>query len=417
MRAISFTPADTIRIEQDRKPMARRLVASAVDSPSAHPPQQLKAAGPPIYRPANRLAQPKLNANGPPVYKPANGLAQPKLKANGPPVYRLANGLAQPKLVPIKNQPVGDPNLAMKHDPSKGLAHVGVRRVTSPTTYLGNRSSLSRRLFSKPAVGTLNIAANPAALGMLGADYGLTWPQRILADIGARRIGDEWEPEVRRLTGDYSIQATLQPGQVDITLVSIPGVVTALNYQAIIAALDNYGDPPAAWYSLAAVQNHESRHATRAHQALDDVAEQIEALVKAVTTNYTAGDNEGIAVTRIQALPAYGAALTAGWNLWVNRMAQLIAGDHHPGGPCEMAEEAITGPLKAEIRRLSIVNRWAAPPVPVPLPVGSLGVNAAAATFTPAPVALPVGPKPQVALPPGSALVSARIWPPAPQGN
>lgn len=220
---------------------------------------------------------------------------------------------------------------------------------------------------ARSKIGITKVAPNATALGQLGPDYGITWPQDVRLTLNAKLEGDTWVPSVTDLTGDYSVQATLLPHQTDVPDAS---VATLANYQQILAALDNLGDPGHAhnWYSLKAVQAHESRHATRALQALMDVREAIENRMAQVTVPRANNQETALqAVARIQAAPGYALALQQCFTLWDNRFDVLINGDHTGDGPCETAERSITVPIANAIRERAKTERWLAPPPMVPL--------------------------------------------------
>lgn len=216
-------------------------------------------------------------------------------------------------------------------------------------------------------IGIEKVAPNATALGALGGDYGITWPQQIRVTLGTKLAGDDWVPTVSDVVGDYSVQARILGHQTDVTDAS---VATQVNYQAILAALDSLGVPGNTqnWYSLKAVQAHESKHATRALQALMDVREAMEKRIALVTVARANNQETAAqAVTRIEAAPGYALALQACFELWDDRFDELIDGDHTGNGPCELAEKSITVPLAKAIRERAKTERWLAPPPMVPL--------------------------------------------------
>lgn len=220
---------------------------------------------------------------------------------------------------------------------------------------------------SRSKIGIEKVAPNATALGELGGDYGITWPQQVRVTLGAKLEGDDWIPTVSDIVGDYSVQARILGHQTDVTDAS---VATRDNYQAILAALDSLGVPGNTqnWYSLKAVQAHESKHATRALQALMDVREAMEKRIALVTVARANNQETAAqAVTRIEAAPGYALALQACFELWDDRFDELIDGDHTGDGPCELAEKSITVPLAKAIRERAKTERWLAPPPMVPL--------------------------------------------------
>ena len=59
----------------------------------------------------------------------------------------------------------------------------------------------------------------PPSNGLGPGIYGLTFPERVDVKISAKRdkVAGTWSPVVRKLTGHYSLQARLLPGQSEIT--------------------------------------------------------------------------------------------------------------------------------------------------------------------------------------------------------
>ena len=246
---------------------------------------------------------------------------------------------------------------------STNVVSAGTGRGAGSTEHSLHKPDASAR--SK--IGIEKVAPNATALGQLGGDYGITWPQEIRMTLGAKLQDEDWVPTVLDIVGDYSVQAQILPHQTDVTDAS---VANQGNYQAILAALDQLGVPGNAlnWYSLKAVQAHESRHATRALQALMDVREAIEKRMALVTVARANNQETAAqAVARIQAAPGYALAVQACFNLWDARFDQLIAGDHNGDGPCEVAERSITVPLANAIRERAKTARWIGPPPMVPL--------------------------------------------------
>ena len=229
------------------------------------------------------------------------------------------------------------------------------------------QSKRPRNVAARQKIGIEKVAPNATALGQLGGDYGITWPQSIRLTHGAKLEGDNWALTVNDITGDYSVQARILGHQADVTSAAI---ATQATYQEICNSLDALGDPGNTFhfYSLKAVQAHESKHATRALQALMDVREQIQAKFAGVTiARANNQETQLAAVARLQALPAYTTAMNESFALWDAQFDTLINGDHTGDGPCELAEKSITVPLKNAIMERAKTERWIAPPPQVPL--------------------------------------------------
>ncbi len=246
---------------------------------------------------------------------------------------------------------------------STSVVSAGAGRGPGSTEYAQHTPDVA----SRSKIGIEKVAPNATALGQLGGDYGITWLQQVRVTLGAKLEGDNWVPTVSDVVGDYSVQARILGHQTDVTDAS---VATRDNYEAILTALDNLGEPGDAlnWYSLKAVQAHESKHATRALQALMDVREAMTKRIALVTV--ARADNQETAAqaaTRIEAAPGYALAIQTCFNLWDARFDELIDGDHTGDGPCELAEKSITVPLANAIRERAKTERWLAPPPMVPL--------------------------------------------------
>lgn len=229
------------------------------------------------------------------------------------------------------------------------------------------QSKRPRDVAARQKIGIEKVAANATALGQLGGDYGITWPQSIRLTHGAKLEGDNWALTTNDIIGDYSVQARILGHQTDVTSAAI---ATQATYQEICNSLDALGDPGDTFnfYSLKAVQAHESKHATRALQALMDVRDQIQAKFATVTiARANNQETQLAAVARLQALPAYTTAMNESFALWDARFDELIDGDHTGDGPCELAEKSITVPLKNAIMERAKTERWIAPPAQVAL--------------------------------------------------
>jgi hypothetical protein len=275
-------------------------------------------------------------------------------------------------------------------------------------------SALSRARRLKAGVTTSSVAPNATALGQLGNDYGLTWPQRVIPTFEAKKLGNNWELRLTKLAGEYSIQTHLPGGMQDIPDATI---ATQANYQALLRSLDHLGNPPGGaptHYSLAAVRAHESKHSTRCHEALDNKAEEIEGLFKRITVPIA--DNNETAATalgRLQGHARYNKTVRRAFRRWDRHFDVLLQGDHTPDGPCEMAEKGVTRPLRNAIYERARANGWLPQNAQVGLDAGALGVGAARAQVLAAPPPVVSGP---VQMPGGAlGVAAARAQVAAPQ--
>jgi hypothetical protein len=186
--------------------------------------------------------------------------------------------------------------------------------------------------------------------------------------------------------------------------------------QEIVDALRAYGEPGNAlnWYSLKAVQAHESKHSTRVLQALENTMGRIRRDVAACRVPLNAAPNEPTAINQIQALPAFQTifahtSLGSGtpFGGWFDAMAALIANDHDTHGPCEDAEESVVRPLVNAINQRAVDERWVGTPGQIQ---GGTGAGTGIANVKNSLVAQPpTAPKQQLVLPPKKA------WPPVGQ--
>src|SRR6266536_6395165 len=299
--------------------------------------------------------------------------------------------------------------------PQQGLA-LGSSKVratqVTPSAQVGLTGAAAERISVLAKIGQTKVAASAWSQGHLGGDYGITLPEELRISIDVKQAEGNWVPTVTDLDGRYSIQARILPHQADVPNAA---VATALNYQAIIAALDTLGEPGGTHnhYSLKAVQTHESRHATRILQALENTKARIETDVAAAAIPESAAPDTGAAKTQIEASPAFLAiadnsaplVATNAYNAWFDELLRLVHNDHDTHGPCQAAEESITKPLKQAIEERAVTQRWVAAKPQITLPVGAVRAG------PPVPVGAGValGPKPQITLPVGTV---KKVWPP-----
>jgi len=324
---------------------------------------------------------------------PARGAAAPARRADDVPAA-VAIGPRHPQ-----------PGLAF------GSSKVRTTQV-APSAQAGLTGAAAERISVLAKIGQTKIAASAWSQGHLGGDYGITLPEELRISIDVKQAEGNWVPTVTDVDGRYSIQARILPHQADVPNAA---VATALNYQAIIAALDTLGEPGGTHnhYSLKAVQTHESRHATRILQALENTRARIETDVAAAAIPESAAPEKGTAKTQIEASPAFLAiadnsaplVATNAYNAWFHELLRLVQNDHDTHGPCQAAEESITRPLEQAIEERAVAQRWVGAKPQVTLPVGTVKAG------PPVPVGagMAVGPKPQITLPVGTV---KKVWPP-----
>jgi hypothetical protein len=286
----------------------------------------------------------------------------------------------------------------------------------SPADGASGKKSIFKPKASDPA--RMKVATQPAAPNASAIanhhDYGLTWPQDIVYDVTARLLGDEWIPVIKSMTGRYSRQVNLVTGLNGVPQQDIPnaGVATQANFQNLLDALQNCGDPAHLYshYSLAAVQAHENEHANRLRVALEDVEAKIKKLFEAIILPAAIGEDEVGATMRLKRDDRYDDAVFSAFKLWDGRFSEIIEHDHDVGGPCEVAERRVTTPLFEAIQQRAIEQGW----IPTPAqrtgagfaPPGTVSGVAASIRKPPQPAAAP---KPPLNLPPKAT------WPPPKQ--
>ncbi len=188
--------------------------------------------------------------------------------------------------------------------------------------------------------------------------YGLTFPEAVQAAISARCDGTHWFPTLTSLTGDYSEQVRLLPGQQEVT--GPTGNSTRGNFCAQATELKalGFGPPKATWYMLAAVQAHEDVHLTRFKPALVAKATAIEATITSLSVPDSPGKTAAQAAAELTALPAFPAAVARAKNTWLTEILTRVKGDHNPGGPCDQAEHKVVDPMADKICKHAKANSW-----------------------------------------------------------
>ena len=205
-----------------------------------------------------------------------------------------------------------------------------------------------------------NMTAAAAASIPLGAGtYGLTWPEAVDVKITACRSGATWSPGVIKLTGRYSLQIRLLPGQSEVT--GPKGNTTAANFCSQVIGLTTLGNTAGnTWYMLKAVKRHEQQHKKHFIPALKKAKKAIVTALEAVTIAHTAGMTKSSAVTALKADAAFQAAVTGAQALWLAEILTLAAADHNPGGVTDKAEHRVVDPMVKAICKTAKAKKWAA---------------------------------------------------------
>jgi hypothetical protein len=165
-----------------------------------------------------------------------------------------------------------------------------------------------------------------------------------------------------RVTGNYSIQARLLPGQTEVTGPPPSGNSTDTNYCKQVTDLKALGKPAGTkWYMLQAVREHENVHASRFTPALRDpsVAPVLDAAITALSVADT-GQGEAAAIAQITALPGWATALADAYTNWLDEILRRVDHDHDLGGPCDTAEHAIVDPMATSICTYAAAHNWPA---------------------------------------------------------
>jgi hypothetical protein len=209
-------------------------------------------------------------------------------------------------------------------------------------------------------------AARPgaAATQALGPGvYGLTFPERVDVKISAvlNKATGRWSPRVLTLTGRFSMQTRLLPGQSEIT--GPGGNTTSANFCDQATNLSSIGNTLGnTWYVIEAVRRHEAVHAQRFAPALKDAEPTITADIQAVSIPDAPGMKKAAAVAALTADPAFQAEVTKAQQTWLASILVRVAGDHAAGGPTDKAEQKVTEPLRKTICKHAKKKKWPACP-------------------------------------------------------
>ena len=196
--------------------------------------------------------------------------------------------------------------------------------------------------------------------------WGLTFEENVQVAIRACRTGNQWNPVVTGIQGNYSLQARLLPGVTEVTGPPPGGNSTMANFCAQMTDLDALTLGASNWFMLAAVTAHEHVHATRFEPALEQVAPMIETDVETLNVPHVAGMTEAQAIAQIRALPAFGAAQANALALWRAEVDIRIANDHGSGGvrsrngPTYIAELGVVNPMIMRICSHARAAGWGA---------------------------------------------------------
>ncbi|MBT6228772.1 MAG: hypothetical protein HOI47_19190, partial [Candidatus Scalindua sp.] len=227
-------------------------------------------------------------------------------------------------------------------------------------------------------------------------EMGITEDHHITITICAYRSGANWKAALLTVKGYYSILVKLIGNEEEVT--GPFGNTTEENYCQQINDLNtiskelDMGSPvvPAApdtvsWVILDATVKHEEVHASTLKPALDAILEPLSIIVGELEVPHIDGMTQETAITAIQFLPEYLAALVEGRDLWDKEWADEFVGtiahdhflvlesedpqadissgsDNKRKGHAHAAELARGALMIATIREHALANVWAACP-------------------------------------------------------
>ena len=198
--------------------------------------------------------------------------------------------------------------------------------------------------------------------------WGYTYPENVTVTICAYRAGANWQAALLTVNGNYSLQTRLLPGVTEVT--GPAGNTTRTNYCDQINDLDRLSMAAGTWFMLGAITAHETVHANQFQPALTHatVLPVLQTAIEALTVPHVAGMTQAAAITAIQALPAFAAALTAAQANWLARIKVLVPPDHGPGGTLDrtglsyVAELGVVNPMITAICAHRRAQGWPACP-------------------------------------------------------
>jgi hypothetical protein len=176
-------------------------------------------------------------------------------------------------------------------------------------------------------------------------EWGLTQMLRTTLDITAFCKGEVWKNVVSTADGLVHTKSRLLPGVVEVTAALVNAEKDCGTLSRMATSLKDAADGKAhlGYYMLAAVEAHENLHVTHYKAGVNPAFATFKAAVEALTIPKGDAKDAAAAATKIKALPAYTAALTA------FRAAETKAGAdtaaHKPAGDFAKAEHAVVDPM------------------------------------------------------------------------
>ena len=176
-------------------------------------------------------------------------------------------------------------------------------------------------------------------------EWGLTQPQRTTLDITAFCKGEAWKNVVSTADGLVHSKSRLLPGVVEVTAALVNAEKNCGTLSRMATSLKDAADGKdhLGYYMVAAVVAHENLHVTHYKAGVNPAFATFKAAVEALAIPKGDAKNAADAATKIKALPAYTAALTAFQAAETKAAADTAA--HKPAGDFEKAEHAVVDPM------------------------------------------------------------------------
>jgi hypothetical protein len=176
-------------------------------------------------------------------------------------------------------------------------------------------------------------------------EWGLTQMLRTTLDITAFCKGEVWKNVVSTADGLVHTKSRLLPGVVEVTAALVHAEKDCGTLSRMATSLKDAADGKAhlGYYMLAAVEAHENLHVTHYKAGVNPAFATFKAAVEALTIPKGDAKDAADAATKIKALPAYTAALTAFRAAETKAAADTAA--HKPAGDFAKAEHAVVDPM------------------------------------------------------------------------
>ena len=176
-------------------------------------------------------------------------------------------------------------------------------------------------------------------------EWGLTQMLRTTLDITAFCKGEVWKNVVSTADGLVHTKSRLLPGVVEVTAALVNAEKDCGTLSRMATSLKDAADGKAhlGYYMLAAVEAHENLHVTHYKAGVKPAVATFKAAVEALTIPKGDAKDAADAATKIKALPAYTAALTAFRAAETKAAADTAA--HKPAGDFAKAEHTVVDPM------------------------------------------------------------------------